>query len=73
MSAISGKRENFPINTFRVAEQKIGELRCALLKKAAEIAERTSLPKEEIYTVTKEHINLALAELFCPQCLKLFS
>ena len=57
----SGRREDFPIDSLRYMESKLGEIRRAVMKRAASLAEAATSVDMPTYRVEPEHIDLAFS------------
>jgi hypothetical protein len=66
------KKEGYTLAAFIRGERYMNQFREALMKKAGKIARSESPRREPGYAVTKEHLDQAMHELLCQNCLKLF-
>lgn len=62
-NSLSGRREDFPVDSFRQLELRIGQIRRHVMAEAAGLAEAAAPSDASVYRVEPEHINLAFARL----------
>lgn len=61
--APSERQEDFPVDTFRHLESRLGRIRRHVMQQAASIAEAATPAEASVYRVEPEHVNLALFHL----------